>query len=362
MSLQPTRPVSVLMMLSLAVSACQDIPTVVHPVGPGGMAPNRNASKNAESASPYSCNLSTRDVDGPYPFAYRTVEVSFPKPALHESGETVLLRYVWTDPHGVPIAGANCRTPRTEMAVDMMDRRLGVAGRRRSGAMHKKREDGMMSTSSDPVCYTYSCPLPGLIVTPGPTYYNAPQPYDPYSKDPCWANCANGASQGTNDGNGYGWDPGPPSCDPQYDPSCYQPLNDADKELLGKTINGKLRPESEFSDPAAREMCEQLFTAWQSRYTGGKVFRGGTQTVDGDQGVGPHWGAYDENTGNIHFDPEGLDAAADGDDTAVREMMNTALHETAHALGFEHTDPVGPYYQEHPYTLLSPGSNSCIKW
>ncbi|HEX8674415.1 MAG TPA: hypothetical protein VF710_21125, partial [Longimicrobium sp.] len=78
------------MMLSLAVSACQDIPTVVHPAKSGELAPNRNVSGNAESASRYTCNLSTRDVDGQYPFAYRTVAMSFPKPALSENGETVL--------------------------------------------------------------------------------------------------------------------------------------------------------------------------------------------------------------------------------------------------------------------------------
>lgn len=347
------------MLFTMAASACQDLPTTGGPISEPGRAPSQDASRTPDAAPPSTCRLSTRDVDGPYPYQYRTVAVTFPKPALNEHGETVLLRYLWKDPNGAHVAAANCRVPRTEMAVDMMDRRLGVQGRRTA---HRKREDGVVSTMSDPVCYTYSCPLPGFIVTPSPTYYSAPQPYDPYSKDPCWSNCAGGASQGTNDGNGYGWDPGTPSCDPQYDPNCYQPLNEADKKLLGETINARLRPISEFTDPAARQTCELLFTEWQSRYTGGKVFRGGTQTVAGDQGVGEHWGAYDKDTGNMHFDPEGLDAAATGDATAVREMMNTALHEAAHALGFEHTDPVGPFYQEHPYTLLSPGANSCIKW
>jgi hypothetical protein len=285
------------------------------------------------------------------------VAVSFPKPALEEHGETVLLRYLWKDPDGTPVAAANCRVPRTEMAVEMMDRRLGVQGRRTA---HRKREDGVVSTMSDP-CYTYWCPLPALIVTPAPTYYGAPQPYDPYSKDPCWSNCAEGASQGTNNGTGYGWDPGTPSCDPSQDPNCYVPLNEADKRVLSDDINDRLRPVGEFTDTDARAMCAQMFTEWQSRYTSGKVFRGATQTRAGDEGVGPHWGAYDESTGNIHFDPEGLDAAASGDAVALREMMNTALHEAAHAMGYDHTDPVGPYYAEHPFTLLSPGTNSCIK-
>jgi hypothetical protein len=353
-------------MLTLTASACQDLPTD----GDNSPAPGRRPASNRstpDGPSPYTCNISTRDPDGPYPFVYKHVVVDFPKPALAENGETVLLRYAWTDPDGRPIAGANCRVPRTEMAVDLMDRRLGVQGKRHLLATHRKREDGMASTMSDPVCYTYACPLPGLIVTPGPTYYNAPQPYDPYSKDPCWANCANGASQGTNDGNGYGWDPGTPSCDPNYDPNCYVVLTDADKKVLGDDINDYLRPQDQFTDEASRQRCEQLFTKWQEMYTGGRVFRGATTTKDSDPGVDPHWGAYDSDADRIHFDPVYLDRAATGDAKTLQEMMNTALHEAAHALGYDHTEPVPtlwgvPAYAEDYYSQLSPGSNSCITW
>ena len=53
-----------------------------------------------------------------------------------------------------------------------------------------------------------------------------------------------------------------------------------------------------------------------------------------------------------------------GDATAIRNIVNTALHEAAHSLGFDHTEPLwmGSYdlYAEAPFNLLSPGTNSCI--
>jgi hypothetical protein len=75
-------------------------------------------------------------------------------------------------------------------------------------------------------------------------------------------------------------------------------------------------------------------------------------------------GAYDPVSGTMHFEPSALDAANAGDATAIRNIVNTALHEAAHSLGFGHTDPVwmGSYdlYAEAPFDLLSPGTNSCI--
>jgi hypothetical protein len=59
-----------------------------------------------------------------------------------------------------------------------------------------------------------------------------------------------------------------------------------------------------------------------------------------------------------------MDAANAGNADAIRNIVNTALHEAAHALGYHHSDPVwmGSYdlYVEPPFDLLSPGTNSCI--
>lgn len=86
------------------------------------------------------------------------------------------------------------------------------------------------------------------------------------------------------------------------------------------------------------------------------MFRGGTNTT--------HFGAVHNN--RIHFDPEYLEFAAAGDVDAQREIANTALHEAAHVLGFDHPTPpvwVGEqdYYSDAPFNLLSPGPNSCIR-
>ena len=77
-----------------------------------------------------------------------------------------------------------------------------------------------------------------------------------------------------------------------------------------------------------------------------------------------HVALYHPDSGTMHFEPSALDAANAGDATAIRNILNSALHEAAHALGFVHTDPVwsGSHdlYAEAPFNLLSPGTNSCI--
>jgi hypothetical protein len=159
------------------------------------------------------CYLSMRISDGPSRYAYKHVRVDFPKPFIGDSTETAVLRYVWKNDGEEPVAAANCRVPRTPEAIAFMDRRLAVVGRRRRRDQGAK-DDGTVSTMYYADCWTnYKgervCPIEEIIVTP-PLYYQAPRPYDPWSKEPCWASCAGGASQGYNDGLGYGWDPGTP--------------------------------------------------------------------------------------------------------------------------------------------------------
>jgi hypothetical protein len=74
--------------------------------------------------------------------------------------------------------------------------------------------------------------------------------------------------------------------------------------------------------------------------------------------------AYDPVSKTMHFEPSTLDAANAGDAVAIRNIVNSALHESAHSLGFMHSEPFwnGSYdlYAESPFSLLSPGTNSCI--
>ncbi|HEX8674174.1 MAG TPA: hypothetical protein VF710_19915 [Longimicrobium sp.] len=203
------------MLFGIVASACQDLPTANDAAPPGAESSARWSVASApKSESPYMCYLSMRiSDDGPARYAYKHVRVDFPKPFIGDNGETAVLRYVWKNEGEEPVAAANCRVPRTPEAIAFMDRRLAVHGRRRRRDGGEK-DDGTVSTMDYTDCWTNSrgervCPIEGIIVSP-PPYYQAPQPYDPYANEPCWASCAGGASQGYNDGLGYGWDPGTP--------------------------------------------------------------------------------------------------------------------------------------------------------
>jgi hypothetical protein len=107
-----------------------------------------------------------------------------------------------------------------------------------------------------------------------------------------------------------------------------------------------------------------MMTEFDGLFQAGKVFRGNSDTPPNDPLTGVHVGAYDPVAGTIHFEPSALDAANRGDPSAIRNVFNTALHEAAHSLGFTHTDALwmGSYdlYMEAPFSLLSPGVNSCL--
>jgi hypothetical protein len=100
-----------------------------------------------------------------------------------------------------------------------------------------------------------------------------------------------------------------------------------------------------------------MLRQFNASFVGGTVFRGGSDTN--------HFGAVYNN--RIHFDASYLDFAAAGDASAQREIANTALHEAAHVLGYDHPTPptwVGTqdYYTDVPFNLLSPGPNSCLRY
>lgn len=164
----------------------------------------------------------------------------------------------------------------------------------------------------------------------------------------------------------YGCPTEPVSCDPQYDPECHQPLTTTDSATLQTAIERHRRDPSEFTDPAIAQQCSELIAEFDRLYAAGLVFRGGSDTPEGDPLTGTHVGAYDPVSGALHFEPSALDNANGGDLAAVRSVYITALHESAHSLGYTHTDPLwaGDYdlFAETPFNLLSKGTNTCIKW
>ncbi len=162
------------------------------------------------------------------------------------------------------------------------------------------------------------------------------------------------------------------TCDPSVNPECEKPLTDTDRTTLASLIADKIKDPSSLPEPA-RQQCGALLAKVNDMLPQ-NIKRGLFDTHDGDQGVDPQFGAYNSDTKNMHIDPQFLDGAATGDDYTRREVANTLLHEAAHALGLEHPsgylmmpDPSHPQnaiylYSDSPYDLLSPGSNSCIKW
>lgn len=157
---------------------------------------------------------------------------------------------------------------------------------------------------------------------------------------------------------------GSAACNPQTDTLCNQPLTSTDLATLGAAFTAYLKPAPQFTDPEKAAQCAALKAEYDRLFSAGKVYRGRSDTQPGDPLTPVHVGAYDPISGTMHFEPAALDAANTRDPAAMRSLVNTALHESAHALGYTHTDPVwaGTYdlYAEAPFNLLSPGTNSCM--
>lgn len=153
----------------------------------------------------------------------------------------------------------------------------------------------------------------------------------------------------------------PEDCNPNTNPDCLLPLSAWDKETLRQAFARHLR--TSFTDLNAAQMCNQLTTQFNQMMVDGRVFRGAFGST-GEPNDPLHVAAYDQVGGTIHFEPEAMASANAGNATAVRNLINSALHEAAHSLNFNHTPPVwmGSYdlYAEPPFNLLSPGANSCI--
>lgn len=158
-----------------------------------------------------------------------------------------------------------------------------------------------------------------------------------------------------------------PACDPTVDPACHKPLTGADSAAISLALVQYLRPLSSIQDETARRQCEHMANAFDTLYRNGRVHRGAYTTMTGDPGAVPHTGAWDPNTGRMHIDPRYLDLAARGGEAALRELLDTLLHEAAHALDLDHpngyvSSPWGPVFSDPYFNLLTVGANSCLNW
>ncbi|HET7229806.1 MAG TPA: hypothetical protein VFJ16_07385 [Longimicrobium sp.] len=163
--------------------------------------------------------------------------------------------------------------------------------------------------------------------------------------------------------SGGGTSPPPPpppdsttACDPVNDPNCEQPLTSADSTTILAAIRDYVRPDTAIADTAHRRKCKQMRDQFMQSFNAKTVFRGGSDLT----GTASHYGAtYDSR---IHFDPWLLGGAASGNVSDLRELANTALHEAAHVLLFEHPNgETNGIYTDEPFNLLPPGAGVCIK-
>ena len=69
-----------------------------------------------------------------------------------------------------------------------------------------------------------------------------------------------------------------PSCDPQIDPDCEQPLTRADQRTINDALAMYIRPAWEIPDTTARRLCEDMLRQFNASFVGGAVFQGGSAT------------------------------------------------------------------------------------
>jgi len=213
------RPAAVIMLFGLAASACRDLAT-----GSVTSIPERDpAASQADAPSTYPqqvpstqhvCWISERTDAGPHLYRYSRRALRFPASALDSSGRTQVVRYRWHRPGEEEIQRfVNCRIPRTDEALRMIDRRFKMEDQRRKARRSGQGDDGALT-----IQYTVA-----PIFTPGGGNE------DP--NDCNWNVCD--ASMG--DGSGTGGDYGDPGFDGTYRPECEHTPN-------GKCVTREVNP------------------------------------------------------------------------------------------------------------------------
>lgn len=201
-------------LFSFAAASCSDLPTASSRTAPSEARASASAARPAWAAdsggAPYICFTSVRTPQGPHRYRYGRVRLHFPASALALDGATTLYRYRVQSPGEDPVVVANCRIPWTVEAVEIMDRRLRVADRRRWRA-RDEQADGTATIQS----------CPGGVCILEPVYVS---PYYPGGwgggggggwDDGCGLNASVGDCWEDNGGNPY--DPG---YDGTYRPEC----------------------------------------------------------------------------------------------------------------------------------------------
>lgn len=154
-------------------------------------------------------------------------------------------------------------------------------------------------------------------------------------------------------------------CIPGVDPNCERVLTDVNRTKIVRALSDFVRDPAQIADATVRQRCQAMLNNFNLLLGLGRVYEGGSDTPATDSLE--HYGAWSPGTRNLHFDPWALKAATTGSNAAW-QIANTALHEAAHYLGYNHSDPTiipyrgrTPVYQEAYFKDLNPGSSGCMK-
>lgn len=190
-----------------------------------------------------------------------------------------------------------------------------------------------------------------------------------------------GAGGGAPDGSGpLGYDPlashDLEPCDPRYDTNCEKnPVPDYMKDKIRAALTYQVRPLTTVQDTARRARCQAMLNKFNAMLDNPvpQVFIGDTDAPISGQ---PHGGAYNPETGNIHFDPTPMNNLVIGGPSSNAGWLAamTAMHEAAHAItGANHVAGSVTFSKAHGgapiygagesvyFTDLNYGPNSCMK-
>lgn len=347
------------MALSLLSSGCHDAFTGLTPDPPG----SADASRAPDGTARYGfgCTTSLKTPAGVTPYKYGWIKFHVPKSAL--AADQGLIRYTLrvedTEKHVYFLA--KCIIPNTAEAIAFMNQHL-ARGKGHLEQPYDNPQHSSLTSAAGRASRDYILPatqiLPGMTIVAPYNYWSTGGGGD------LGGACTNWCYDASQGDSGGGWYPDPVvslSCNPETDSTCNQPLTVIDTANIAKAFRDFVKDPTTIADSVARRECTQMADKFAQMFADGHVYRGGSNTRAGE-GIAPHFAAYDPYTNTMHFDPMWLDSAATGQSKFIQDLANSALHEMAHALGFDHSEPIAGFYSEEYFNRLSPGTNSCLSW
>jgi len=150
-------------------------------------------------------------------------------------------------------------------------------------------------------------------------------------------------------------------CNQLVNPECHQPLSVEDNLRIDASFQYFRDTTAAWPDTLARRQCIVLMDSLRYLRTlppPGGVFRGLNSTPA--PGAKPHHGQGYQGAYKFHFDPPRLNDATSP--SGLKNLLITALHETAHAVGLADHPDTDIQYGSLPYFKYTDltGPNSCV--